>query len=264
MNDLNGTSIRNNKQRMDNRFTKEFSLFKFINNENEFYINVYGSPQDPWFRLSDIGKVLKYRNMRDVIRNLNLPDDWRAVEIHDTLGGKQSCTFINQKGLFKIIMRSKKPIADAFQNFVCGEILPSIIQTGAYSTGRAQVDLEAERRLKIYNSVFNVFQQLGMDQRDELMFRDYGRTLMITDGTQPLNKEWPISKRVQEVFGRRGDNRLFQKIGRRVANAYRQRNSRSPLRRDQFVDGTVRTVKHYVESDFVDFIDDIIRDELGM
>ena len=43
-------------------------------------------------------------------------------------------TFINEKNLYKVIMRSDKPQAEPFQDWVCGEVLPSIRKHGAYMT----------------------------------------------------------------------------------------------------------------------------------
>ena len=46
--------------------------------------------------------------------------------------GLQTTSVVNEAGLYKIIMRSNKPIAQPFQEFVCEEILPSIRKTGEY------------------------------------------------------------------------------------------------------------------------------------
>lgn len=43
-------------------------------------------------------------------------------------------TFISEKNLYKVIMRSDKPQAEPFQDWVCGEVLPSIRKHGAYMT----------------------------------------------------------------------------------------------------------------------------------
>lgn len=43
-------------------------------------------------------------------------------------------TFINEQNLYKVIMRSDKPQAEPFQDWVCGEVLPSIRKHGAYMT----------------------------------------------------------------------------------------------------------------------------------
>lgn len=41
--------------------------------------------------------------------------------------------YINEKNLYKVIMCSDKPQAEPFQDWVCGEVLPSIRKTGSYS-----------------------------------------------------------------------------------------------------------------------------------
>ena len=40
--------------------------------------------------------------------------------------------FISEQNLYKVIMRSDKPQAEPFQDWVCGEVLPSIRKTGGY------------------------------------------------------------------------------------------------------------------------------------
>ena len=42
-------------------------------------------------------------------------------------------TFINEPGLYRLIMRSNMPKAEDFTDWVCGEVLPSIRKTGKYS-----------------------------------------------------------------------------------------------------------------------------------
>lgn len=42
--------------------------------------------------------------------------------------------FISEKNLYRVIMRSDKPQAEPFQDWVCGEVLPSIRKHGAYMT----------------------------------------------------------------------------------------------------------------------------------
>ena len=49
-------------------------------------------------------------------------------------GGK--ATLISESGLYKLIMRSNKPAAKEFQDWVTKEVLPSINATGSYVTGQ--------------------------------------------------------------------------------------------------------------------------------
>ena len=43
-------------------------------------------------------------------------------------------TFINESGLYNVILRSDKPEAKPFRKWVTGTVLPTIRKTGAYST----------------------------------------------------------------------------------------------------------------------------------
>ena len=54
-----------------------------------------------------------------------------------TNGGMQNIVYVNEKNLYKAIMRSDKPEAEAFQDWVCGDVLPSIRKHGAYMTPEA-------------------------------------------------------------------------------------------------------------------------------
>lgn len=48
--------------------------------------------------------------------------------------GNQPTKFITEANLYRLIMRSKLPTAEEFQDWVCGEVLPSIRKHGAYLT----------------------------------------------------------------------------------------------------------------------------------
>ena len=53
--------------------------------------------------------------------------------------GQWQITLISESGLYKLIMRSDKPQAKAFQDWVTREVLPSIRKTGAYVTGQPSI-----------------------------------------------------------------------------------------------------------------------------
>ncbi len=46
---------------------------------------------------------------------------------------------ISEAGLYKLVMRSDKPEARAFQDWVCGVVLPAIRKDGAYIQGEEKV-----------------------------------------------------------------------------------------------------------------------------
>lgn len=87
--------------------------------------------QQPMFCLSDICKALDLQVGATKSR-LN----GKGVSLINTLtnGGNQKLVYINEQNLYKVIMRSDKPQAEPFQDWVCGEVLPSIRKHGMYAT----------------------------------------------------------------------------------------------------------------------------------
>ena len=53
--------------------------------------------------------------------------------ITDRLGRTQNALFVNEDGLYDVILDSRKPEARAFRKWVTSEVLPSIRKTGSYS-----------------------------------------------------------------------------------------------------------------------------------
>lgn len=85
---------------------------------------------DPLFKASDIGKVLSITNVRPSIADF---DEHEArVSSTYTSAGDRKATFLTEQGVFKLIMRSRKPVAKPFQNWVF-EVLKTIRKTGRYA-----------------------------------------------------------------------------------------------------------------------------------
>lgn len=87
---------------------------------------------EPYFCLADVCKVLELQTSRVKDR---LDDDLTLSNpITDSLGRQQQATFVNEAGLYEVIMRSDKPEAKQFRKWVTSEVLPSIRKHGAYMT----------------------------------------------------------------------------------------------------------------------------------
>lgn len=86
---------------------------------------------DPLFCLADVCNILSLRS--DNVVN-QLRDAPYLIGVTDSLGRTQKANFINEKNLYRVIMRSDKPQAEPFQDWVCGDVLPSIRKHGAYMT----------------------------------------------------------------------------------------------------------------------------------
>ncbi|MBS5511758.1 MAG: Bro-N domain-containing protein [Clostridium sp.] len=88
---------------------------------------------EPWFVGKDIAEALGYTNPRDAVKNHVDPED-KGVAKHDTPGGLQKISIINESGLYSLILSSKLPNARKFKRWVTSEVLPAIRKTGHYET----------------------------------------------------------------------------------------------------------------------------------
>ena len=102
---------------------------------NKNTVRILGSFNEPYFVAKDICNILELRDVSNAL--LNIPEKWKGTKVISTLGGDQDMRIINEAGLYKLIMRSNKPIAQKFQEFVCEKILPSIRKKGEYKLQKA-------------------------------------------------------------------------------------------------------------------------------
>ena len=91
---------------------------------------------NPWFVAADVCEALDISNSRDAISRLD--DDEKSKRIVNTYGGDKEMTIINESGLYRIILTSRKPEAKRFKKWVTSEVLPSIRKTGGYSVPQQQ------------------------------------------------------------------------------------------------------------------------------
>ena len=112
----------------------------FNTNDLHTEIVIKGTVNDPLFRASDVGVVLDIASIRSVIRDYD--ESEKVVHTMHTVGGSQEVTFLTEKGLYKVLFRSRKPIAQKFQNWVC-EVVKEIRVTGIYNMQK-EIDKKQE------------------------------------------------------------------------------------------------------------------------
>lgn len=88
---------------------------------------------EPYFVGKDVATILGYSNPRDAISK-HVDDEDKGVAKCDTLGGRQEILFINESGLYSLILRSQLPAAKKFKRWVTSEVLPAIRRHGMYAT----------------------------------------------------------------------------------------------------------------------------------
>lgn len=129
-------------------------------------IRTAGTSEQPLFCLADICRVLEIKNVSDCKSRL----DQKGVVLTDTPtnGGTQHIVYINEKNLYKVIMRSYKPQAEPFQDWVCGDVLPTIRKIGSYelSIPSYQIENPIERAEKWIEEE-KVRQQLQIENKKQ-------------------------------------------------------------------------------------------------
>jgi prophage antirepressor-like protein len=101
----------------------------FVLNNVSHEINILYDGDKPLFRASEVGKILELKNVRESIKNFD--EDEKRLHLVYTPGGCQEVTVLTEMGLYRLLMRSDKPIARPFQKWVAS-VIATIRETGRY------------------------------------------------------------------------------------------------------------------------------------
>lgn len=103
-------------------------------------IRTAGTAEEPLFCLVDVCKVLDIKNPSRAKSSLK-SGGVHLMKVTTSQKNQYSTsktthevkfTFISEQNLYKLIMRSDKPQAEPFQDWVCGEVLPEIRRNEGY------------------------------------------------------------------------------------------------------------------------------------
>lgn len=92
---------------------------------------------EPWFVLADLCKVLGIVRSASAVSERLEDGVRRTYPIVDALGRTQNATVVNESGMYRVVLRSDKPEALAFQAWITNDVLPSIRKRGGYLTPEA-------------------------------------------------------------------------------------------------------------------------------
>lgn len=187
------------------------SILIFNNETNEF---------QPWFIAKEVATLLGYDDtVRAVNRNVR-PDDQKimsydecksifggiaeTIENTEDFGGDINNTsensikinnngmkFINESGLYDLILESKKPEAKVFRRWVTSEVLPSIRKTGSYNIQSQQLtpSYMIEDRIKRAGAwIEEQKQMLQLEaEKQQLIADNENLNQILTDTSERLN-----------------------------------------------------------------------------
>lgn len=96
---------------------------------------------EPWFVLKNCMSILDLGNPTETVKMFD-KDEFSTTEVIDSIGRRQQTYIISEPGLYRLVMKSRKPEAKEFQRWVTHEVLPSIRKHGGYMAGQERMTPE--------------------------------------------------------------------------------------------------------------------------
>lgn len=88
---------------------------------------------EPWFIGKEVAEILEYNEPHKAIAR-HVDEEDRIKHPILTNGGRQDSWFVNESGLYSLILRSKLEKAKRFKRWVTSEVLPALRKHGMYVT----------------------------------------------------------------------------------------------------------------------------------
>lgn len=141
----------------------------FTANDMHTEIVIKGTINEPLFRASDIGEILEISNIRSSIQTFD--DTERRVDTMDTSTGQKQVTFLTEKGLYKVLFKSRKPIAEKFQNWAC-DVIKEIRLTGTYKLEK-QLEYAKNEIIQIEETHKTELDTKVQREREQILLREF-------------------------------------------------------------------------------------------
>ena len=97
---------------------------------------------EPWFVGKDVATILGYAKPLNALATHIDEDDSLKQGLIDSMGREQNAIFINESGLYSLVLSSKLPTAKAFKRWITHDVIPSIRKNGGYIAGQESMTAE--------------------------------------------------------------------------------------------------------------------------
>ena len=168
---------------------------------------------EPWFVAKDACDILELNNVTEALRPLDDDEKSNFRNSEVAQNGGRAPLIISEPGLYKLIMRSRKPEAKEFQRWVTHEVLPQIRKTGGYiptSESDSDEDIMARAVLVAQKTIERKNQQLQAKDAQIKVLEPKARfadAVAASDGTCLVGE---LAKMLRQNGMDIGQNRLFR------------------------------------------------------
>ncbi len=119
------------------------TIFKFENTPVQTIVE----NNEIFFRAAQLAELLQYKNPHKAIKDHVDPDDLTKREVVNTINKRAQVLFVNESGMYSLVLSSKLEQAKKVKRWVTSEVLPAIRKTGKYQLQPQQLALpEPEKK----------------------------------------------------------------------------------------------------------------------
>ena len=137
-------------------------------NDKKIYV-IVDDNDVPWFSASNVAKILLYHDTDDAIRRHVDDNDKNTFDKLATFMRnkppymKPNSIYINESGLYSLLVSSQMPKAKIFKKWITSEVLPSIRKTGSY-----HIEEKYKNELDELNDEFNKLKVKFKDAKKQI------------------------------------------------------------------------------------------------
>lgn len=152
---------------------------KIFDNPQFGQIRTAGTPEEPLFCLADVCRILDLQTSR--VKDRLEDGVISSNPVTDNLGRTQMANFVNEDGLYDVILDSRKPEARAFRKWITSDVLPTIRKTGGYIAANAEMSDEeimsraleiAHRTIERKNAELKELESKNQEQQRIIVAKD--------------------------------------------------------------------------------------------
>lgn len=183
--------------------TTEITTLQFNSDQFGQLRAIQDESGEPWFVARDVCNALELTNPTVAVNSLD--EDERAKF---NLGRQGEANIVSEPGFYKLVLKSRKPEAKAFQRWVTHEVLPSIRKKGGYIAAAPDETPEQIMARAVLLARDTIERQKAQieELKPKALFAD---AVAASDGTCLVGE---LAKMLRQNGVQIGQNRLFEKL----------------------------------------------------
>lgn len=183
---------------------------QIFNNPQFGEIRTAGTSEQPVFCLADVCSAL---NLSPSKVGQRIEKDVLSKYPLETAGGTQLSNFVNEDGLYDVILDSRKPAAKQFRKWITSEVIPSIRKNGGYIATNESDTPETIMAKALLIADETMKKQKALIDQQQATIRQQGPRVLFAQAVETSNRSILIGE-LAKILNQNGinigQNRLFE------------------------------------------------------